>query len=472
MSIFRRAFDYTDDAFNIDQPEEADPLPPPTMSTDPPIADPNLNMPQVQPDNFSQTYDTTGWDVDSYGAPKYIAESFGDAPAGYDPSKWADPTHQTPKYVWGRIAEEARASGADNWEQIAIDNFIKAYPGTQQISGDAFMTPWGESIDPFRDFGGESGTQWMVRGDDGGGGSGFDLSSLLSQFAPMGAAGASAASGAAQSVGSDVDPFAAIGGGVRLADGGWVPKDHPLASGPKWQGGATTTTSGGTTTTGPQAPQGGMQSLYDTIGRLLGQGAGLNDDILNRRVESARETLERQRNAELDTMQGQLSARGLLGQGAEVEGTGRVNERIADMFGGQVRDIYADESARSDERLLRTMSIAAGLSADDADRLVDWFNAQTGRDVGMGQIAADRERTGVQRELGLGDLGQRAADLALRRDLGFGDLGLREYETGLDYNKWQNEFGLSQDRFAFDQSRAGQQDLISMLPILFPQLFE
>lgn len=470
MAIFKTIFD----AYNQDGQDEAFAgamPPPPTASSDPVIADPNLNMPKVQPDNFSQTYDTTGWDVDSYGAPKYIAQNFGDAPSGWDPTKWADPTHQTPKYVWGRIYQEAQASGDPNWMQTATQKFMQAYPGSQMISGDKIMTPWGEEVDLFRDFGGANGISWNVMGAPSGPG-GFDISSLLSQFAPQGAAGASAASGAAQSVGSDVDPFAAIGGGVRLANGDWVPKDHPAAAGAKWQGGATTSAAGGTTTTGPQAPQGGMQSLYDAIGRLLGQGGGLNDDILNRRVESTRETLERQRNAELDTMQGQLSARGLLGQGAEIEGTGRVNERIADMFGGQVRDIYADESARSDERLLRTMSIAAGLSADDADRLVDWFNAQTGRDVGMGQIAADRERTGVQRELGQGDLAQRAADLALRRDLGFGDLGLREYETGLDYNKWQNEFGLEQDRFAFDQSRSGQQDLISMLPLLFPQLFE
>ena len=450
------------------------PPPPPTASAPPPvIAEPNRTSPTVTaPSSFTSptSYNTTGWNVESYGNPLYIASAFGGAPAGYDAGKWADPLHQTPKYVWGRIAEEARASGAPNWEQIAIDNFIKAYPGTVQESADSFITPWGESIDPFRDFGGESGTQWMVRGAGGGGApSGFSLSSLFGSRTPSAPSGG----GAPAPTGGHpfADPgFQAVMNAIGPAHPQYAEYQAWLAAG--GAGAPGSSASGGSASGGPVAPQGGMQSLYDAIGRLLGQGGGLNDDILNRRVESARETLERQRNAELDTMRGQLSSRGLLGQGAEYEGTGRVNEGIADKFSGAVRDIYADESARSDERLLRTMSIAAGLSADDADRLVDWFNAQTGREVGLGQIAATRERTGVERELGLGELGIKAEDLGLRRDLGFGQLGLQEYGLGLDHNRWLNEFGLSQDRFAFDQSRAGQQDIMALLPFLFPGLFE
>jgi len=229
---------------------------------------------------------------------------------------------------------------------------------------------------------------------------------------------------------------------------------------------------GGGSATGPAAPQGGMQALYDMIGKMLDKGGAYNNDILTRRVESARDDMNRARASQSEQLRGQLSERGLLGQGPEMTALAGLEEQLGSTYGGQVRDIYADESARSDARLLQTMGIAAGLSGDDAQRLVDWFNAQTGRDVGMGNVANDAQRNAITRELGQGDLSQRANDLALRRDLGFGELGLNEYGMGLDYNKWQNEFGLKQDQFAFDQQRSSQLDLGDVLKQLYPDLFK
>src|SRR5262245_20678775 len=44
------------------------------------------------------------WDTGGYAVPGYVSQTYNpQAVSGYDPAKWGDPNHQTPKYVVGRI---------------------------------------------------------------------------------------------------------------------------------------------------------------------------------------------------------------------------------------------------------------------------------------------------------------------------------------------------------------------------------
>jgi hypothetical protein len=66
---------------------------------------------------------------------------------------------------------------------------------------------------------------------------------------------------------ADMDPFEAMGGGVQLADGGWVPKDHPLAI-----------AQAGNTTQQPQtaAPATSTQPQSDDPFAAMGGGVFIN----------------------------------------------------------------------------------------------------------------------------------------------------------------------------------------------------
>jgi hypothetical protein len=66
--------------------------------------------------------DASGWNTDGYQAPARVAQGFApDPPDGWDRDKWNDPTHQTPKYVWGRITQDGDPND--------IEQMLAAYPG-------------------------------------------------------------------------------------------------------------------------------------------------------------------------------------------------------------------------------------------------------------------------------------------------------------------------------------------------------
>lgn len=70
------------------------------------------------------------------------------------------------------------------------------------------------------------------------------------------------------------DPFAAMGGGVQLPGGGWVPKNHPLAqqAGPTAGGPTTPGTPGTNPTTGQPTNQAGVLGGTATAGAQTPQG--------------------------------------------------------------------------------------------------------------------------------------------------------------------------------------------------------
>jgi hypothetical protein len=142
--------------------------PPPT--TNPPGFD-QYGQPKTQPDpttpptTTTPTPDTSAWDTGGYAKPAYTSTNYNQqAVSGYDPAKWANPAHQTPKYVVGRILSGYNLNDPTQL-QTAMADIAKAYPGTTWAGKDVINVPGIGNVDVIRDFGGESGIAWQPESD-------------------------------------------------------------------------------------------------------------------------------------------------------------------------------------------------------------------------------------------------------------------------------------------------------------------
>lgn len=103
--------------------------------------------------------------------------------------------------------------------------------------------------------------------------------------------------------GGEGDPFAAMGGGIKLSNGGWIPKNHPLAiqlmSSSSSSG--STTTPGGTTSTGGTAedglPDDNKAALMQLLRQRMSQSLEIdpNDPIIRNQSEAFDAKAERAR---------------------------------------------------------------------------------------------------------------------------------------------------------------------------------
>jgi hypothetical protein len=101
-------------------------------------------------DEPSDTPDRSAWNTKGYSVPQYTATDFGNAPSGWDQTKWADPNAQQPKYVVGRILMAGDRSTPEGRAEI-IANIQKAYPGTTYSGKDKVSIPGvGQNIDIFQ----------------------------------------------------------------------------------------------------------------------------------------------------------------------------------------------------------------------------------------------------------------------------------------------------------------------------------
>jgi hypothetical protein len=112
--------------------------------------------------------DNSAWNTDGFAKPGYTAGSFGNAPAGWDATKWQNGDHQTPKYVAGRIMAEAGDLRDPANRAKVLANLQAAYPGTTDVNGkDKVNIPGVGVVDIFGNAtGGEFRPQWLV--DEGG----------------------------------------------------------------------------------------------------------------------------------------------------------------------------------------------------------------------------------------------------------------------------------------------------------------
>ena len=139
--------------------------------------------------------DSSTWDTDGYAAPQYVPQGdVGPAPPGFDPEKWANPNHQTPKYAVSRIL--AQHGGTPEGVAAAMPDLIKAYPGATFNGKDKVTIPGLGTIDVVKAAGlGGQGLQWIPEGEEGGGGG---------EAAPGGAPSSAAAAGGDLADGGDM----------------------------------------------------------------------------------------------------------------------------------------------------------------------------------------------------------------------------------------------------------------------------
>lgn len=252
--------------------------------------------------------------------------------------------------------------------------------------------------------------------------------------------------GAAQ--GADWTPQEAAAAGL-----GWVDKNHPLygtpgfvgpkggtEKAPEQPGGGTPGPGGPAVPTAPTVQEGAPPASngdndddfdVDSIIKQFLSG-DLNQGIVDRRVDSARDVLNKQRSSSTDTLNASLAERGQLGSGAGEEAAVRLDRLLGDDFAGTVSGIYADEAAAADDRLAQALGLATTKSIADRQADIDQFNADTGR------LNSDRDY-----ELGSGRLD-------LDAELGRGDLDVRRRQTDNQGRSIDNDFALGNRRIDVD----------------------
>lgn len=259
------------------------------------------------------------------------------------------------------------------------------------------------------------------------------------------------------------DPFAASGGGVKLAGGGWVPKDHPLAKQAPQQATApvpppaqpppsqhalqSPTTAGqqiqpGTPTTVAGAFQ---QSLVNqlTAPPVTAQSPELQPAIAANRAAEQR-GLERNQAqlAEMAAAQGiDPTALGTLTRGLIADSAQRQGQ-----FAAQA---VMQGAAQRAAQLQAALGLAGGLLSDQ-DRMM------LQRELAELQAQLQREGLSLQGALGAGDL-------SLRRDLGTGQLNLGLLGTLLSNQQFGQ--GLAAQT-ALGQAGLNQQMMLALIDAL------
>ena len=110
---------------------------------------------------YTAATDRSSWDSNEWSAPAWTPTRYNPtAISGYDATKWGSATHQTPKYVVGRILSGYNLNDPGQL-QAAMNDIIRAYPGTTWEGGDTINFPGIGRVDVIRDFGGESGIAWQ-----------------------------------------------------------------------------------------------------------------------------------------------------------------------------------------------------------------------------------------------------------------------------------------------------------------------
>jgi hypothetical protein len=132
-----------------------------------------------------------------------------------------------------------------------------------------------------------------------------------------------------------------------------------------------------------------------------------------------------------------LAERGLIGSGPEQTEAFNRESDIADRYAQEVSGIYANESENADGRMMQALSMATGMSLEEASQAIQMFNAQTGRQ-----------------------------DSNNRFTLGQGDLALGNFRAQSDYNLGLGNFGLDRDRLMYDMEQGDTDAMMKILELL------
>lgn len=227
------------------------------------------------------------------------------------------------------------------------------------------------------------------------------------------------------------DPFEAMGGGVRLPGGEWVPKDHPLAqqaapapAAPAPPGAAPAAP------TAPAAPgqpttiaDAFKKSLIDTL-NTGGQVPTLNDPTIKAQSDAFAVGQQRAKERARASMAERAAAQGGVGvnSGAFDQGLIGLEQAQGEAEAGNNARLLGSELQQRRAQLLQAASIAGNT-----------LNAEQARDLQrqLAELDAAIRREGIAQQSSLGQ-----GDLALRGRLGEGqlNLGLLSALLGSDFN--------------------------------------
>lgn len=212
-----------------------------------------------------------------------------------------------------------------------------------------------------------------------------------------------------------------------------------------------------------------MDALQKQLSGLF-KGGAFNQDIVNRRVENANESLQRQRKSQLATDRAMLAERGLIGSGPEITAIDRLNNNTDDKYTNAVSGIYADESEKADSRMMQSLQLAAGLTESEARALIDQYHNETERqgvnndyNLGNRRVDTDNRRIDSESALGWGNIG-----LGYRRanddfTLGKGNLALGNLNAVNGYNLGLGRLGLDRDKLHYDMESGDIDRLMQIL---------
>lgn len=274
---------------------------------------------------------------------------------------------------------------------------------------------------------------------------------------------------------SEPDPFAAIGGGVKLPNGGWVPRNHPAAQAyltqpttptvppPVGTGGtqATTTTAPANTstqtqgTTPPKTTTPTIQSQFrdSLLGMLQSSQTppSLSDPTLAPAYRAYQGAQQRAYETNRAALAERAAATGDLESGGFDLGVRQLGEQRAQDTAGFGAGLLQQESNARRQALLSGLGLAGNLLSDEErlalTRELGLSDLDLRQLLGQGSLANQLYGLQTQAQLGQGEL-------QLRQLLGTGQLGLglldlllsdRYRNTALGAGIGANEYGYNQN---------------------------
>lgn len=141
---------------------------------------------------------------------------------------------------------------------------------------------------------------------------------------------------------------------------------------------------------GPTTEFGGQ--TQDAISRLLDRGGAFDENILGRRLESSIEGLNTLESSRINNLEARLADRGLIGSGPQKGGLEGIARDIAGIGATEFRNIIAAEQEQANQRFNTGASLAAGLTAQQPQNLLDATGQGTGRQDILSRIALDTLR--------------------------------------------------------------------------------
>ena len=396
-------------------------------------------------------------------------------PEGLDQSK-VDAGHDSPKYQIARIQSHFDPRYGVTGDMLQALNQLGL--GTFSGEGDKLFVsgqvdPRFEGVtgsDINRGFKTGSGT-WNAWGAGFGGPAPSaptgapGYTPTTTQYAAGSSANASSGSNSMSGVtvvqrGGDGDPFASIGGGVKLSNGAWVPANHPLALQADAANSTGTSTSTSTTTETEGLNPTDRAHKDDLMGLLserMRQGEEIdpNNPIIKNQVDLFRGEQDRTRRDYLTNMAEKLSTQG-LGNSGRLQNEQRFAQEQAGLQTGQFQaELMGRElTARRDEikHAIDTMG----------DLLTEQERQMLQRELAEAENAMQKygiDKSGEQFFAGLDQKDRQfAAELSQRDRLAASDDAFRYASLGQDQSQFLDRLGFdTSDRQAYwDALRRGR----------------